>query len=372
MNDRAGSELDIALVNALQLNPRADWSELAGALRHAPKTLARRWGALSGSGSAWVTVGPGQGFLRHGCAAFLTVTCRPGARQNVAEALVAEPGVVSMSATSGAADFLVDAFAPDLDGLYELLSERIETVEGIAGVTSLVGLTTYREGSRWRAQALDLEQSTRLTRPEAAAPRRPGPAPDALDSALLAALSYDARTPWADLADQCGTTGPTARRRVEKLIASGRIALRCEGAHTLLGPVVPTTFLLTVPPDEMNHAGEVLGRLAQCRVVEAITGPSNLLLTMWFRGTAEIAPFEAALVRELPSLAIADRYVSLRTHKRGGHILDTAGRSIAVIPPTPLFAAAGERWTSGVRQGCVIGPSRMTAGPPPGAMSPVS
>ncbi|MDJ1134201.1 Lrp/AsnC family transcriptional regulator [Streptomyces iconiensis] len=342
MNNGTGSELDIALVNALQLNPRADWAELAGPLRHTPKTLARRWEALSESGAAWVAVGPGQAFLRYGCAAFLVVSCRPHAKRGVADALVAEPAVVSMSATSGAADFLVDAFAPDLDSLERLLSERIETIEGIACVTTLIGLTTYREGSRWQVQALDLEQSTRLTRPAAAAPRRPGSAPDDLDRTLLEALSYDGRRPWADLAGQCGTTGPTARRRVEKLIASGRIALRCEGANTVFGPVVPTTFMLRVPSDEMNHAGEVLGSLAQCRVVEAITGPSNLLLTMWFRSTAEIAPFEAALVRELPSAAIADRYICLRTYKRGGHILDTEGRSTSVTPPTPIFAATGQ------------------------------
>ncbi|MFD7497025.1 Lrp/AsnC family transcriptional regulator [Streptomyces sp. NPDC059832] len=338
MNARPGSELDISLIDALQLNPRADWAELAGALCHSPKTLARKWSALSERGLAWIAIGPGPAFVRYGCAAFLVVSCRPHAKRDVVAALIAEPAVVSVSATSGGADFLVDAFAPSLDDLARLLSERIETIGGIVSVTTLVALATYREGSRWRVQALDLQQSALLTRPQAGASRRSGPSLDDLDRLLLEALSRDGRLPWTDLADRCGTTGPTARRRVGKMIDSGRIALRCEGANALVGPIVPTTFMISVPPDEVNRAGEVLGRIPKCRVLEAITGPSNMLLTMWFRSTAEIAPFEAALVRELPSIVIADRFVSLRTYKRGGHILDAEGRSTALIPPASIFA----------------------------------
>jgi hypothetical protein len=73
--------------------------------------------------------------------------------------------------------------------------------------------------------------------------------------------------------------------------------------------------------------------------VEAITGPANMLLTMWFRSTAEIAPFEAALARELGSVRVADRFVSLRTHKRGGRILDSAGRAVDAVPLTSIFGA---------------------------------
>ncbi|MFF9510031.1 Lrp/AsnC family transcriptional regulator [Streptomyces sp. NPDC014724] len=338
MNANPGSELDIAIIDALQLNPRADWAALAGALRHTPKTLARRWSALSTCGLAWIAIGPGPAFVRYGCAAFLVVSCRPQAKHDVAAALIAEPALVSVSATSGEADFLVDAFAPSLDDLARVLSERIETIEGIVSVTTLVVLATYREGSRWRVQALDLQQSALLTRPQAGAPRRAGPALDDLDRLLLDVLLSDGRQPWTDLADRCGTTGPTARRRVGKMIDSGRIALRCEGANAIVGPVVPTTFMIAVRPDEVNRVGEVLGTHPRCRILEAITGPSNMLLTMWFRSTAEIAPFEAALVRELPSIAIADRYVSFRTYKRGGHILDAEGRSTAVIPLAPIFA----------------------------------
>ncbi|RZL70660.1 MAG: AsnC family protein, partial [Rhodococcus sp. (in: high G+C Gram-positive bacteria)] len=77
MTSQAAAELDLAIIGALQLNPRADWADVAEALQYSPKTLARRWKLLSESGSAWIAVAPGPTFLQFGCAAWLAITCRP-------------------------------------------------------------------------------------------------------------------------------------------------------------------------------------------------------------------------------------------------------------------------------------------------------
>jgi DNA-binding Lrp family transcriptional regulator len=342
MNTQVGSELDIAIIDALQMNPRADWVQVAGALGHTPKTLARRWRTLSDSGLAWIALVPGPGFVRYGAAAFAAVTCRPQATRAVVAALVAEPAIVSVASTSGDASLLLDVFAPSFEQLTRLLRERIDVIEGITSVRVMVVLATYREGSRWRVRALDLHQSALLTRPRPTASRRQSPAVERLDQKLLDALEHDGRSPWTDLAERCATTSPTARRRIDKMINSGRVALRCEAANALIGPIVPTTFMITAPPDELNKIGETLGRIPRCRVIEAITGPSNILLTMWFRSTGDIAPFEAALARELPGLAIMDRLVHLRAYKRGGRILDTDGRAVDLVPSAAIMAAAND------------------------------
>ncbi|MEV4127009.1 Lrp/AsnC family transcriptional regulator [Nocardia sp. NPDC049707] len=338
MNTQVGSELDIAIVDALQVNPRADWADLAQAIRHTPKTLARRWRIMSEDGSAWVALVPGPAFIRYGCAAFVTVTCHSQLKRKVAAALIAEPAIVSMSSTSGEADFLLDVFAPTLDRLTRLLDERIDPIEGIVSTTVMIALATFREGSRWRVQALDLHQSALLSKPHPVNPRRVVPPLDALDHQLLECLAHDGRRPWTDLAERCGTTGPTVRRRVERMIGSGRIALRCEGAEVLTGPVVPTTFMIAAPPNQLNTIGESLAGLPRCRVAEAITGKSNILMTMWLRSTTDIAAFAAALAREFPGVVITDTLVTLRTYKRGGRILDINGRASEVVASTSIFA----------------------------------
>lgn len=101
--------------------------------------MTRRWRALSDDGWAWIWL-----------------------KGAVAAALVAEPAIVSVSGTSGEADFLLDVFVPTLDGLTQLIDERIGPIEGIVSVTAMIALATFREGSRWRVQALDLHQSALL------------------------------------------------------------------------------------------------------------------------------------------------------------------------------------------------------------------
>ncbi|MGW0999031.1 AsnC family protein [Streptomyces sp. NPDC002523] len=91
------SELDLALVNALQLRPRASWTELAPPLGVTAGTLARRWERLTGEGLAWVSAVPGREFVRP--------RCRPGSRARIAERLCAFEEAATIELTGpGSAD----------------------------------------------------------------------------------------------------------------------------------------------------------------------------------------------------------------------------------------------------------------------------
>ena len=52
-------ELDVALLDALHLNPLASFDELGTVLEVAPVTAARRWRRLVSTGRAWVSSAPG-------------------------------------------------------------------------------------------------------------------------------------------------------------------------------------------------------------------------------------------------------------------------------------------------------------------------
>jgi DNA-binding IclR family transcriptional regulator len=52
----------MALINALQLRPRASWTELGRSLGVDPVTVARRWSRLAERGEAWVSFSPGRRF----------------------------------------------------------------------------------------------------------------------------------------------------------------------------------------------------------------------------------------------------------------------------------------------------------------------
>ncbi|MFE5097537.1 AsnC family protein [Streptomyces sp. NPDC056638] len=71
--------MDLALVNALQLRPRASWTELAPPLGVTAGTLARRWERLTGEGLAWASAVPGREFVRPRCTASCCCAAAPAA-----------------------------------------------------------------------------------------------------------------------------------------------------------------------------------------------------------------------------------------------------------------------------------------------------
>jgi DNA-binding Lrp family transcriptional regulator len=137
---------------------------------------------------------------------------------------------------------------------------------------------------------------------------------------------------WANLATRCGTTPPTARRRVERLLDADIVELRCEVAQPALGPALQVTFLMTTPVEDLDEAGAVLASMPQCRLAASVIGPHNLVATVWLANAVQVTRFEQALRQRLPHVQVDDRLVTLRTLKRAGHVLDQAHRSERVVP----------------------------------------
>ncbi|MER6975578.1 Lrp/AsnC family transcriptional regulator [Streptomyces carpinensis] len=331
------SELDLALVHALQLRPRASWSELAPLLGVTASTLARRWERLTAEGLAWVYAAPGRAFSRTRCTAFVLLRCPPSARQRLAEQVSAFEEVVTVELTApGTADLLLDVLLPDVASLTHSLTERLAGLPEVSAVECLFATSLYTEGSRWRLHSLDTAQLSALGLPGAGV-REAGSSPelDGLDRALLDALVHDGRLGLAALAERTGSSAATVRRRVHRLTDSGMIVFRCDMAPHLTGLPVSVTFRGRAPSRDLNTLHRTLATLPECRLIAAVTGTTNILATFWLRDIGDIQRREAAMCARLPSLAITDRIVGLRTVKRMGHLLDGDGRRTGTRPIRP-------------------------------------
>ncbi|MFD7992181.1 Lrp/AsnC family transcriptional regulator [Streptomyces mexicanus] len=331
------SELDLALVHALQVRPRAAWSELAPALGVTAGTLARRWERLTARGLAWVYAAPGPAFSRSRVTAFVLLRCRLGAREDLAAAIAAFDEAVTVETTApGSADLLLDVLTPDLASLTRFLTERLSALDGITAVECLVATALYTEGSRWRLRSLDATQLTALGGP-AAGERQPAPRADldALDRVLLAELAADGRLELAELAQRAGTSAATVRRRLNRLTGSHLITFRCDMAPPLTGLPVAVTFRGRLPARDVNALHRALAALPECRLLAAVTGTDNVLATFWLRDIAEIQRRETSLCTRLPTLTVTDRIIGLHTVKRMGHLLDRDGRRTGTRPVRP-------------------------------------
>ena len=105
------SELDFAVFDALQRNPRAPWAEIARTIGVSGPTVRRHWHALVESGAGWIATYPNR--VRGLMCFSVRVKCQPGFVEAVAKQLCQVPEVMSVSEMTGAYQIQLIVFVPD-------------------------------------------------------------------------------------------------------------------------------------------------------------------------------------------------------------------------------------------------------------------
>ncbi|WP_211359835.1 Lrp/AsnC family transcriptional regulator [Actinocorallia herbida] len=325
-------EIDLALINALQVTPRADWSALGRALGVDPSTAARRWDRLHRAGLAWVTCVLGPALHGGYCMAYVEISCEPGAAEPVAVALSARAEVRYVYRLTGEHALLVVLGLLSPAELAGALEHLVEPLPGVRSVRAELRTAAYGEASRWRLRSLEPSQRQALGSPSPAAPPTPV-AVDEIDRELYRLLHEDGRMTYAALADRASISEPTARRRLKRLLATGMLRPRCEVAQSVTGWPVTAVLRASAAPRDLDSAGRALATLPDVRSACALTGPRNLLLVVWLRSVEDLPRLEAQLTERAPGAVLADRAVCLRTLKQMGRLLDPDGRAVGATPP---------------------------------------
>ena len=157
-------ELDIALLDALHVNPLASFEELGTVLEVSPVTAARRWRRLVSTGRAWVSSAPGPQLPMR--AALFEAECQPGAAPAVAGEFALIPQVFSVNITTGKDNLYALVVAADQPLLAELVVDTLPAVAGLNRAQSAL-ITNLFSGTRWRLGGLSPDQVRAVT-PESA------------------------------------------------------------------------------------------------------------------------------------------------------------------------------------------------------------
>ncbi|MFK0003206.1 Lrp/AsnC family transcriptional regulator [Paenarthrobacter sp. NPDC090522] len=329
-------ELDLEIVNALQINPRAEWSRIADALGLSAPTVARRWSSLAEQGQAWITPAPGPRYLNAGWSAFIHLSSAPGDSQALIERVCAEPAFGTVSLVTGSHDLFVDCFASSHEELMDIVTGSFPQLPGVTHREVVFVTKLYRQASEWRSGTLEPARARLVSAVPPA--EQPGYSPDHLDAALLVELAKDGRASWAELGASCGVSPQTARRRVERFLATGYITLRCDASTAAQQGLREVTLVLNVPAQYVDDVGRYFAGLGNCRLSAQVLGAQNLLVTLWVRDYLEAQAYEHELAQRAPGSLVISRQAVVRTYKRLGHLLDASGRSTSVVP-LPLWTA---------------------------------
>ncbi|MGM7776368.1 Lrp/AsnC family transcriptional regulator [Arthrobacter sp. KNU-44] len=328
------SETDLEIVNALQINPRADWSRVGDVLGLSGPTVARRWNSLAEQKLAWITPAPGPRYLSAGWSAFISLSSLPSENEALVQKLCAEPAFGTVSLVSGSHDLFVDCFASSHEELMDIVTGSFAGLPGVTHREVVFVTKLYRQASDWRSGTLEPARARLMSAEPLPAPA--AYAPDRLDASLLAELAKDGRASWAELGAACGVSPQTARRRVERFLASGYMTLRCDTSVSAQQGLREVSLILNVPAHHVDAVGRYFAALPNCRLSAQVLGAQNLLVTLWVRDYLEVQGHERELAERAPGSAVISRQAVVRNYKRLGHVLDESGRSRSVVP-LPLW-----------------------------------
>jgi DNA-binding Lrp family transcriptional regulator len=330
------SETELQLLHALQVSPRASWSAIGQVLGISPSTAAKHWDRLSGAGLAWVTAyrPDFQGSAGDPVNTMVTATAKPSHLLSLAAELATHPQVISVELVSGDGDLLLTIVERDRHAFADYMLGPFTELDGLLTSSTCWVTRIYKEGSKWRLRALSpaqVRQLGSLARPDSAASVEVyRTVLDQADQWIVDAMSADGRASYAALAETAGISEPTVRRRLRRMLDSGRLAVRCDIAWEAAGWPVPTTLALRVPAERLDETARALAALPETRLVASCVGEADLLTSLWLPSLADGHRFATLLAERFPGVRTVRWLTGLRTMKRMGQLLDERGRAVAV------------------------------------------
>jgi len=329
-------ELDIALLDALHVNPQASFEELGRVLDISPVTAARRLRRLVSTGRAWVSsaIGPNMPVK----AAVFEAECQPGAAQSVAAQFAAMPQIFSVNITTGKDGIYALLVAANQPLLSQLIVDVLPAVPALLRVDSAL-ITELFSGTRWRLGGLSPGQA-RAVAPE---PATAGQAHefDEFDRALFLALQRDGRLSVRDLAAAVGESESVVRRRLALLTRTGLLAFRTDFARVEAGWLTAVAVKLRVSGSPVDAVGRALVQYPETRFCVATvgSGAANVFVTMQLHELSALDAVMRRLLAEFPGVTVLDTRVVLRSVKSWGRLLGPDGRARAIVP-VDLWATA--------------------------------
>lgn len=330
------SELDLALINALQIAPRVSWSQAARILDVNAQTLAVRWARLRSSGAAWVTVHPGGAYRGH-VTALVEVDCGPNQHARLVQEFCADPRVVTVEESTQGYALLLTVMTADMAQMSAFIVGDLGAVAGVSRRRTYLATSVHHDGSAWRLNVLGTSQR-RAFESVARTSRPAGPATTVRQAwPMIEALAADGRRTAAEVATATGRNPATVRRTLPRLLASGLVSVRCEVAQSASRRPLSCTWRGRIRADDETRTVAALRTLPNLRLCMSTTGDTNLLITVWAATLAEILDTERVIGAQLPWLELRDSGINLRTAKRLGWLLDVRGHATGdVVVPDAL------------------------------------
>jgi DNA-binding Lrp family transcriptional regulator len=334
-------DVDFALVNALQVSPRAGWSQLEAILGVDSTTLSRRWTKLVEGGLAWsscfAVTRPERAQLPTGVLALVEVSCVAGEREKVIETIALNPSVLTIDCTSGSRELILTLSFMSVSEVDAYVATELAAVPGVLATRTHFTRTFFKEGTSWRLGVLNQRQVRALNDLPVTGIDAP-PAPTRLHELVIAGLAGDIRRSATSIADEIGKSVATVTRAIGQIMHASWARTRIDFAHNVVGFDASVMVWFSVPHHQLETVGAGLAMMPETRMCCSVVNSANLAVVLWLHDLREFDAIETRIARAFPSAQIEDRWMLPRFAKRIGHVLTPAGLHAEFIRPhrTPL------------------------------------
>ncbi|MFF3335205.1 AsnC family transcriptional regulator [Streptomyces sp. NPDC002888] len=310
---------DQRLIAALQCDGRLTAERAGEVLGMSARTVHRRWQALAAEGVCRVIALPARpdpiGAL------LLRIRVLGNRLDALTAALAARPDIPFIDVSASGDEIL--AVSLTRPGTRDhLVFRELPATRAVTSVTADTILHVFAEASDWRHGALSDAERTALT-PERADVQGTS---DQVDRDILAALEDDARAPAAAVAARTGHPDSTVRRRIARLVDTGRLRTQVVVDPKRLGLSIDANVLMRVAPDRLDAVGRTLGSHPAVHGAFATTGAANLQAAVWVRDLDHLYRF---ITRDLGGLGVDGVETVII-----GHAVKRPGRSPVPARPT--------------------------------------
>lgn len=125
---------------------------------------------------------------------------------------------------------------------------------------------------------------------------------DTLDRDLIAALQEDGTLTHRALAARCGSTEPTVRRRVARLLATDAMRIVAVADPFKQGYPIVAIINMQVDQRQMPSVKAALSQMPQLRFVGVTVGAFDVVAEAWFRSSEEMLAFTRDVIAQVPGI----------------------------------------------------------------------
>lgn len=147
-------DADRHIMRLLRHDGRLSYAEIARRVRLSEPTVRKRVDRLIRKGAIYIVARVNPAAIGYPIDVTICLKVERGALRRVGERLVQMDNVAYVGYLTGGWDIMIEAFLPDMEGLFEFISEQINAIDGVVGSETWTVLRTEKFNYMWEGENL--------------------------------------------------------------------------------------------------------------------------------------------------------------------------------------------------------------------------